>query len=58
MYGLELTAKSLYELIAANFGDILGEKAAILREIAKEEDMHARLVEKLLTEPLGFSKFF
>jgi len=31
IYGIELTAKSLYEQIAANFGDILGEKAAILR---------------------------
>ena len=48
IYGLELTAKSLYEQIAVNFGDILGEKAAILREIAKEEEMHGRLVERFV----------
>ncbi len=48
IYGLELTAKSLYEQIVANFGDILGEKATIFREIAKEEEMHAKLVEKFV----------
>lgn len=52
IYELELSAKSLYEQIAANFGDLLGEKIGLLRELAKEEEMHAKLVERFVDKTM------
>lgn len=52
IYKLEISARDLYESIALNFKAILGEKAAILHEIAKEEEIHAMLVEKFIDRTL------
>ncbi|MDK2877227.1 MAG: hypothetical protein PWQ22_1637 [Archaeoglobaceae archaeon] len=52
IYELELSAKSLYEQIAANFEDLLGEKIGLLRELAKEEEMHAKLVERFVDKTM------
>jgi len=48
IHNLELTAKSLYEHIVSNFGDVLGERADLLGDIAREEEMHAKLVERFV----------
>jgi hypothetical protein len=45
IHGLEMAMKSLYENIAANFADVLGENVDLIKRIAKEEEMHAKLVE-------------
>lgn len=52
IYRLELSAKALYEYIATEFEAILGENTKILRDIAKEEEGHAKLVEKFVDRTL------
>uniref|UniRef100_A0A7C3MC44 Rubrerythrin diiron-binding domain-containing protein n=1 Tax=Archaeoglobus fulgidus TaxID=2234 RepID=A0A7C3MC44_ARCFL len=52
IYELEITAKILYEQISERFADILGENVEIFKELAREEEMHAKLVEKYVDRTL------
>ncbi|WP_456329788.1 ferritin family protein [Archaeoglobus sp.] len=47
-YTTRVKAKSLYEQIAENFGDVLGEDAELFKKLAKEEEGHAKLVERFV----------
>ena len=57
IYGLELTTKSLYEQITANFGDILVKRLPYLEKWPKKRRCMEGSLKGSLTEPLGFSKF-
>lgn len=52
IYKLELSTKALYERMASSFQDLLGERVKVLKEMAKEEEMHAKLVEKFVDKTL------
>lgn len=52
IYKLELDAKYIYEKIVEKFAAHLKEHAETLRHLAKEEEMHARMVEKFVDRTL------
>ncbi|MEM4472921.1 MAG: ferritin family protein [Archaeoglobaceae archaeon] len=52
IYKIETSAKALYEQIVKEFGKTLGEKSKILEKIAREEEVHIRLVEKFVDKTL------
>ncbi len=52
IYKLELDAKYIYERIVEKFAIHLKNHAETLRHLAKEEEMHAKMVEKFVDKTL------
>ncbi|MCS7144104.1 MAG: hypothetical protein NZ879_03680 [Archaeoglobaceae archaeon] len=52
IYKLETSAKVIYEQIIQKFGDLLGEEVEKLKELVRDEERHARLVEKFIDKTL------
>lgn len=52
IYKFETSAKVLYEQMIQRFDKILGEEVEKLRELVKDEERHARLVEKFVDKTL------
>ncbi|MEM3478259.1 MAG: hypothetical protein QXM45_06220 [Archaeoglobaceae archaeon] len=52
IYKLETSAKTLYEEMILKFGNLLGKDVERLKELVKDEERHAKLVEKFVDKTL------
>ncbi|MEM4565528.1 MAG: hypothetical protein QXD49_02880 [Archaeoglobaceae archaeon] len=52
IYKLETSAKTLYEEMIFKFGNLLGKDVERLKELVKDEERHAKLVEKFVDKTL------
>ncbi|MEM2120227.1 MAG: hypothetical protein QXR93_03980 [Archaeoglobaceae archaeon] len=52
IYKLEISAKTLYEEMILKFGNLLGKDVERLKELVKDEERHAKLVEKFVDKTL------
>ena len=52
IYKLETSAKTLYEEMILKFGNLLGKDVERLKELVRDEERHAKLVEKFVDKTL------
>ncbi|MCS7130470.1 MAG: hypothetical protein NZ872_03520 [Archaeoglobaceae archaeon] len=52
IYKLEMSAKIIYEQIIQKFGDLIGVEVEKLKELVRDEEKHAKLVEKFVDRTL------